>query len=81
MTLPGRPGSKARDSGAATPPMMPGEAHSAAVAGLLLAASPLASTPGAVACRSCGRGIWVSPSWRGPAPRDLCAECYREAAP
>lgn len=49
--------------------------------GLLRAASPLASTPGAVACRGCQRGIWASPSWRGPAPRDLCSTCYREAVP
>lgn len=41
-------------------------------------ASPLASVPGAVACRSCGRGIWRSPSWRGPQPPDLCAQCWRE---
>lgn len=48
----------------------------ATVAGLLLAASPLAGTPGAVACRSCSRGIWCSPSWRGPQPPDLCATCW-----
>ena len=56
-------------------------ADSIAHNGLLLAASPLAGVPGAVPCRECQRGIWVSPSWRGPQPRDLCAECYREAAP
>ena len=48
------------------------------VSGLLRAASPLAGVPGAVPCRGCQRGIWISPSWRGPAPRDLCAECYPE---
>ena len=48
--------------------------------GLLLAASPLAGVPGAVACRGCGRGIWVSPSWRGPAPT-VCRSCELEGAP
>ena len=61
-------------------PTLPAEAHNAAVAALLLAASPLAGTPGARPCRSCGRGIWTSPTWAGPAPRDLCAECWRETA-
>ncbi len=46
--------------------------------GILRAASPLAGLPGAWPCRSCGRGIWVSPSWRGPQPPDLCAQCWRE---
>ena len=58
-------------------PTLPAEAHAATVAPLLRAASPLAGVPGAVACRSCGRGIWCSPSWRGPQPPDLCAECWR----
>lgn len=49
--------------------------------GLLLAATPLAGTPGARPCRSCGRGIWCSPSWRGPLPPDLCAECFRKPPP
>jgi hypothetical protein len=62
-------------------PMMPVEAHNATVAALLRAASPLAGAPGAVACRSCGRGVWCSPSWRGPQPPDLCAQCWRERAP
>ena len=57
-------------------PTLPAERHAETVAALLLAASPLAGVPGAVACRSCQRGIWCSPSWRGPAPRDLCAECW-----
>ncbi len=62
-------------------PMMPAGRHAASLVPLLLTGSPLAGLPGAVACRSCGRGIWTSPSWRGPAPRDLCAACYRETAP
>ena len=49
--------------------------------GLLRAASPLAGTPGARFCRSCQRGIWCSPSWRGPLPPDLCAECFRKPPP
>ncbi len=57
------------------------EAHAEAVAGLLMAASPLAGVPGAIACRGCGRGIWCSPSWKGPPPRDLCWQCSREVTP
>ena len=48
--------------------------------GLLRGVSPLAGTPGARFCRSCQRGIWCSPSWRGPPP-DLCAECFRKPPP
>ena len=48
--------------------------------GLLLAASPLAGVPGAWPCPGCGRGIWVSPSWRGPAPI-VCRSCELEGAP
>jgi hypothetical protein len=54
------------------------EAHAEAVAGLLMAASPLAGVPGAIACRGCGCAIWCSPSWKGPPPRDLCWNCARE---
>ena len=57
-------------------PMLPAEAHAATVAPLLLAASPLAGVPGARRCPACGRGIWCSPSWVGPPPPDLCAECW-----
>ena len=49
--------------------------------GLLRAASPLTSIPGARPCPACGRGIWCSPSWVGPQPPDLCAECWRETTP
>ncbi len=52
------------------------EAHSAAVAALLLTAGPLAGAPGARACRACGRGIWCSSSWRG-SPPDICWQCSR----
>ena len=62
-------------------PMAPPEAHKRAVAGLLMAASPLAGVPGALACRGCGRGIWCSPGWKGPPPRDLCLGCSREVTP
>ncbi len=59
-----------------TAAMMPAEAHSARVGGLLRAASPLfAGVPGARPCRSCGRGVWVSPSSPGPHAPDLCAAC------
>ncbi len=61
-----------------TAPMAGAEAHAEAVAGLLLASSPLAGIPGAVACRSCGRRIWCSPSWRGSL-LDLCWDCWRKA--
>ena len=50
---------------------------SALMNGLLRAASPLAGTPGARPCRHCGRGIWVSSAWRGPAP-DVCLDCRQE---
>ncbi len=56
------------------------DAHSAAVAGLLLAGSPLHGVPGAVACRGCGRGIWCSPSWQG-SPPDICFACSRGVTP
>ncbi len=56
--------------------MLPAERHAETVAALLLAASPLAGVPGARRCPACGRGIWCSPSWVGPPPRDLCAECW-----
>ncbi len=46
-------------------------------AGLLRAASPLAGIPGAVACPACGRGMWCSPSWRGPRPT-ICRSCELE---
>lgn len=49
--------------------------------GLLRAASPLAGVPGARPCRSCGRGIWTSPSWRGAQPVDRCSECWRGIGP
>ena len=62
-------------------PMASHEAHKKAVAGLLLAASPLAGLPGVVACRGCGRSVWCSPSWKGPPPRDLCWNCSREVTP
>ncbi len=58
-------------------PLLPAEAHNASVAALLRAASPLAGTPGARPCRHCGRGIWVSSAWRGPAP-DVCLDCRQE---
>ena len=61
-------------------PMAAPDDHKRAVAGLLLAASPLAGLPGARPCRSCGRGIWCSSGWRG-LPRDLCFACAREEAP
>ena len=64
-----------------TMPMASPEAHKKAVAGLLMAASPLAGLPGALPCRGCGRGIWCSPSWKGPPPRDLCWNCSREVTP
>ena len=48
--------------------------------GLLRAASPLTSIPGARPCRSCQRGIWVSPSWRGSLPT-ICRCCELEDAP
>ena len=57
-------------------PTLPAAAHAETVAALLLAASPLAGVLGARPCRSCQRGIWTSPSWRGPQPPDLCAECW-----
>ena len=56
------------------------EAHKMVVAGLLLTAGPLAGTPGARACKGCGRGIWCSPGWRG-SPPDICFACSRGAAP
>ena len=59
-------------------PMAAPKAHKRAVAGLMLAASPLAGVPGALACRGCGCAIWCSPSWKGPPPRDLCWNCARE---
>ena len=59
-------------------PMAAPKAHKRAVAGLMLAASPLAGVPGALACRGCGCAIWCSPSWKGPPPRDLCFDCWRE---
>ncbi len=62
-------------------PMMPAGARSEGVAALRLAASPLAGMPGARPCRGCGRGIWCSPGWRGPAPRDLCGACFWATAP
>ncbi len=49
--------------------------HAEIVAGLLRAASPLAGVLRARPCRSCQRGIWVSPSAPGPHPPDLCAAC------
>ena len=58
-----------------TAPMMPAKAHSETVTGLLRAASPLAGVLGARPCRSCGRGVWTSPTCPGPHPPDLCAEC------
>ncbi len=61
--------------------MMPAKAHAETVAALLRAASPLAGTPGARPCRSCGRGIWVSPSSPGPHPPDLCGACRWTSAP
>ena len=64
-----------------TMPMAAPEAHKRGVAGLMLAALPLAGVPGALACRGCGRGIWCSPSWKGPPPRDLCFACSREPVP
>ncbi len=45
--------------------------------GLLRAASPLAGVPGARPCPTCGRGVWVSPSWRGPVPT-VCRSCETE---
>ncbi len=60
--------------------MLPAEAHSATLAALLLAASPLAGVPGAWPCPSCGRGIWVSPSWRGARPT-VCRSCELEGTP
>ena len=65
----------------ATAAMMPAERHAEIVAGLLRAASPLAGVPGARPCRSCGRGIWVSPSSPGPHAPDLCAACRWTSAP
>ena len=59
-------------------PMASPEARKQAAAAMLMAASPLVGVPGAVACRSCGRGIWCSPSWKGPPPPDLCWNCSRE---
>ena len=61
-------------------PMLPAEAHNAAVAPLLRAASPLTSIPGARPCPACGRGIWCSPSWRGSLPT-ICRCCELEDAP
>ena len=61
-------------------PMASPEAHKRSVAGLMRAASPLAGTPGARPCRSCGRGIWCSSGWRG-LPRDFCLACSREETP
>ena len=57
-------------------PLADGETHRSTVAALLLATSPLAGVPGARRCPACGRGIWCSPSWVGPPPPDLCAECW-----
>lgn len=51
--------------------------HRRTIEGLLRAASPVASLPGAVRCRRCGAGVWVSPSWPGPRPT-LCRECEKE---
>ena len=59
-------------------PMAALEAHKRGVAGLMLAAAPMAGVPGALACRGCGCAIWCSPSWKGPPPRDLCWNCSRE---
>jgi hypothetical protein len=59
-----------------TAPTVSPEVHKRAVAGLMLAALPLAGVPGALACRGCGRSIWRSPSWRG-SPPDLCFACAR----
>ena len=64
-----------------TMPMASPEDHKRAVAGLLMAASPLAGLPGALACRGCGRAVWCSPSWKGPPPPDLCWDCSREVTP
>ncbi len=64
-----------------TMPMAVPEDHRKAVAGLLMAASPLAALPGALPCRGCGKAIWCSPSWEGPPPRDLCWQCSREVTP
>lgn len=60
-----------------TPPLASPAEHRAAVIALKLCASPLAGVPGALPCRGCGRAVWCSPSWKGPPPADLCAECYR----
>ena len=59
-------------------PMAAQEAHKRGVAGMMLAASPMAGVPGAMACRGCGCAIWCSPSWKGPPPPDLCFDCWRE---
>ena len=59
-------------------PIVPAKAHNATLAPLLRAASPLAGIPGARPCPACGRGIWVSPSWRGSLPPNLCAECLAQ---
>ena len=64
--------------GEETMPMADPKAHKRAVAGLMLAASPMAGVPGALACRGCGCAIWCSPSWKGPPPPDLCWNCSRE---
>ena len=61
-------------------PTLPAEAHRRQCEALLRAASPLAGIPGAVACPACGRGIWVSPSWRGPRPT-VCRSCEMESVP
>ena len=61
-------------------PLASPEAHRRQCEALMLAASPVASLPGAGACRRCRRGIWTSPSWPGPPP-DLCFPCSREGTP
>ena len=63
-----------------TMPMAAPEAHRQAVAGLLMAAGPLAGVPGARPCRICGCGIWCASDWRG-LPRNLCWRCAREETP